>query len=247
MKKSALFIILIGFYCSVSGQFRTKDRMDKLESFDQKNYSWGFFLNMNQFDYSLVLDPVNGVNQDYSNAVETKPTYSFGAGLIGKKRLNDHFDLRLEPGLQFVQRELNFQKAAYLAGTSGNPEDFTKRIVKSTYVDIPLLLQFHGWRWYNSRPYVAGGINYMLNLQSNEMSGDDNQQGVFRSTTHNFGWSAEMGISFYFGRFKLTPAFRGTFMLNNELVADNPDTQPYWAGSLNSLKTRAFFFILKFE
>jgi hypothetical protein len=53
-------------------------------------------------------------------------------------------------------------------------------------------------RWYNSRPYVAGGFNYMMNLQSNAKSADDNQQGIFRSTTHNFGWSAEMGIQFYF-------------------------------------------------
>jgi outer membrane protein W len=51
-------------------------------------------------------------------------------------------------------------------------------------------------RWYNSRPYVAAGVNYVVNLQSNATSTDDNMQGIFRSTTHNFAWSAEMGISF---------------------------------------------------
>ena len=28
--------------------------------------------------------------------------------LIGRMRLNDNFDLRIEPGLQFVERELTF-------------------------------------------------------------------------------------------------------------------------------------------
>ena len=42
------------------------------------------------------------------NLVQTKPTYSFGAGKIGRMRLNDNFDLRIEPGLQFVERELTF-------------------------------------------------------------------------------------------------------------------------------------------
>jgi hypothetical protein len=53
-------------------------------------------------------------------------------------------------------------------------------------------------------------------------------QQVFRSTTHNFAWSAEMGIQFYFNKFKLTPAIRGTFFMNNEMVADNATTPPYW-------------------
>ena len=41
------------------------------------------------------------------------------------------------------------------------------RRVKSTYVDIPIMLEIHADRWYNSRPYAAAGLNYMVNLQSN--------------------------------------------------------------------------------
>jgi outer membrane protein W len=79
------------------------------------------------------------------------------------------------------------------------------REIKSTLIDVPVLLELHGQRWYNSRPYVAAGVNYVVNLQSNATSTDDNMQGIFRSTTHNFAWSAEMGIQFYFNKFKLTP------------------------------------------
>ena len=175
--------------------------------------------------------------EDKVNLVQTKPTYSFGAGLIGRMRLNDNFDLRIEPGLQFVERELTFNTQSY---------DQVRR-VKSTYVDIPIMLEIHADRWYNSRPYAAAGLNYMVNLQSNSSAAEDNQQGIFRSTTHNFAWSAEAGIQFYFSRFKLTPAFRGTFAFNNEIVADNAGTPPYWTAAISTMQTRAFMFVLKFE
>lgn len=243
--KSAI-IIALGVSASFKAQFRNSDRVDRLEWIDHKKYSWGFFINANHFDYKLILDPKYGV-EEKRNLVDSKPTYSFGAGLIGKMKINDYLDLRLEPGLQFVERELTFKGAEVLATKVEDIDSFTKRKVKSTYIDVPLLLEFHGLRWYNSRPYVAGGLNWMVNLQSQQQQTNDNQQGTFRTLTHNFAWSAEVGIQFYFSRFKLTPAFRGTFMLNNELVADNPNTPPYWAGALSSMSTRAFMFVLKFE
>ena len=252
MKKLFFKILFISFLQSffvseaqISQLFRNKDRQERREEQDSYPYSYGFFLNMNNFDYKIVLNPKYGI-YNKQNLVQSKTTYSFGAGLIGKMRLNDYFDLRLEPSLQFVDRELTFD-------TQNNSNalvltDADKiRNVKSTYLDVPVMLEFHVDRWYNSRPYVAGGFNYLMNLQSNSTSADDNQQGIFRTTTHNFGWSAEMGIQFYFSRFKLTPGFRGTFFFNNELVSDNASTPPYWAAAMNTVQTRAFMFVLKFE
>lgn len=261
MWKLILKINLIAAFClgtlAEAQLFRTKDRMDNLEGFDKQQFSYGFYLAANNFNYKLVLDPRFGMDGQKS-LVQPKSFYSFGAGLIGKMRLSDHFDLRLEPGLQFVEREIFFDTQSndqYAGGTPANLP-FTPRLlneadqlrtVKSTYVDIPLLLEVHGDRWYNSRPYAAAGVNYMMNLQSNSKSEDDNQQGIFRTTTSNLAWSAELGIQFYFSRFKLTPGFRGTFMINNETVADNAETPPYWTSAISSAKTRAFMFVLKFE
>lgn len=239
MKKTLIktfSLLFLGMFLFTQAQFRNRDRQDRRQEQDSYQYSYGFYLNLNQFDYKLVLDPKYGM-EDKVNLVQTKPTYSFGAGLIGRMRLNDNFDLRIEPGLQFVERELIFN-------TQSNDQ---VRRVKSTYVDIPIMLEIHADRWYNSRPYAAAGLNYMVNLQSNSSAAEDNQQGIFRSTTHNFAWSAEAGIQFYFSRFKLTPAFRGTFAFNNEIVADNAGTPPYWTAAISTMQTRAFMFVLKFE
>ena len=253
----ALVLASVSVATFADAQFRTRNRMDKLEDFDQQKFSWGFYLNGNMLDYRIVLDPRYGMNDNH-NLVTSKASTSFGAGLIAKFRLNDYLDLRLEPGLQFAQRELNFNTQSndiYQDGSLTNPpfipigltEKDRIREIKSTLVDIPVLLELHGERWYNSRPYVAAGVNYIVNLQSNSDSTDDNMQQVFRSTTHNFAWSAEMGVQFYFNKFKLTPAVRGTFFMNNEMVADNATTPPYWSAAVSTLQTRAIMFVLKFE
>ncbi|UOU97962.1 PorT family protein [Chryseobacterium daecheongense] len=253
----ALVLATVNIAVFADAQFRTRNRMDKLEDFDQQTFSWGFYLNGNLMDYRIVLHPRYGMNGNH-NLVSSKESISFGAGLIGKWRLNDYLDLRVEPGLQFAQRELTFNTQSndqYAAGTLTNPpftpipltENDKVREIKSTLVDVPVLLELHGQRWYNSRPYVAAGVNYVVNLQSNSSSEDDNLQQVFRSTTHNFAWSAEMGIQFYFNKFKLTPAIRGTFFMNNEKVADNATTPPYWSAAVSTLQTRAIMFVLKFE
>ena len=253
----ALVLASVNVAVLANAQFRTRNRMDKLEDFDEQKFSWGFYLNGNRLDYRIVLNPRYGMNNN-QNLVSSKESYSFGAGLIAKWRLNDYLDVRLEPGLQFGQRQLTFNTQSndqYAAGTLTNApfipfplqEKDRVREIKSTLVDIPVLLEFHGQRWYNSRPYVAAGVNYIVNLQSNSSSTDDNLQQVFRSTTHNFAWSAEMGIQFYFNKFKLTPAVRGTFIMNNEIVADNATTPPYWTSAMSTLQTRAIFFVLKFE
>lgn len=237
--------------------FRNRDRMDNLQDFDEQKFSWGFFLAGNNFDYKIVLNPTYGM-YNHQNLVESKPSYGFGAGLIGRMRVDASLDLRVEPSLQFVERQLTFNTQSndqYFSGTSLHPaftplvlsDAYKVKNVKSTYLDIPVLLEYHGDRWYNSRPYAAAGFDYIVNLQSNSKSEDDNQQGIFRSTTTNFAWTAEIGMQFYFNRFKLTPGFRGTFVLNNELVADNAATPPYWTAAMNSIHTRALMFVLKFE
>lgn len=252
MKK---IILLSGFLSSVLGfsQFTIEDKKENLQDFDAQKYSWGFFINGAQNNYKMVLNPQYGIGKneegDNKNLVLSKPTYGFGAGLIGKMKINDYLDLRLEPGLQFIERDLTFdtQEIDFTPKRILSSADKYKKI-KSTTIDVPLLLEFHMDRWFNSRPYIASGVNWLMNLQSNQSSKEDNlNTTIFRSTTHNFGYSAEIGIQFYFYRFKLTPAFRGTFTLNNELVRDNPDTPPYWASALNSVRGRSFMFVLKFE
>ncbi|MCS3869021.1 uncharacterized protein YijF (DUF1287 family) [Chryseobacterium ginsenosidimutans] len=91
----ALVLASVNVAVLANAQFRTRNRMDKLEDFDEQKFSWGFYLNGNKLDYRIVLNPRYGMNNN-QNLVTSKESYSFGAGLIAKWRLNDFLDLRLE-------------------------------------------------------------------------------------------------------------------------------------------------------
>ncbi|MFV0182560.1 PorT family protein [Empedobacter falsenii] len=259
MRKNLIIALSLTVASIANAQFRpNNDRSENRTETDQKKFSFGYFLGTNMMSYKIVpkakaqTNPLpgtpdipedDGVNEYELVNLDQESKAGFSVGLIAKMRVNDYIDLKSEPGLHFAQRTLyfNYKKR--------NTEEKTTdlREVKSTYVEIPLLLNFHGDRWYNTRPYIQGGLGYLMNLQSNEKKEDDNATGVFRTTTNNFNWQAEIGVEIYFKRFKLTPALKGMFFFNNEIVPDKPSTDPYWTGSLNSLSTRAFVFSLKFE
>lgn len=249
MKKHLFLTIALALASIASAQFRpNNDKQWHRTDSDEKKFSFGFFLGGNVMSYKVNPKPFkkgsdnSGVNKYGLVYLDQENTPGMSVGLLAKMKINDYFALKTEPGLHFTQRTLHFSQ---LKGTLDPAQ--IDREVKSTYVEIPLLLNIQGDRWFNTRPYVQGGIGYAYNLQSNENKEDDNGAGVFRTTTHNFNWQAEIGVELYFKHFKLTPAVKGMFFFNDELVADKPGTDGHYAGSLNSLSTRAVVFSLKFE
>lgn len=237
--KKLFAILLISITATSFGQFRpSSEKTWHREEFDERQFSWGYFLGTNLMSFKVVPGE-EGVNEQGMIYLRQENKMGFSVGLMGKVKLHDNFDLKIEPGVHFAERSLYFGNVA--------SETDSVRAVKSTYLDVPIMLKIHGDRWVNTRPYLQGGLGYTMNLQSNEKKEEDNQDAMFRMKTHNFNWQVEMGVELYFSKFKLTPSIKGLFFFNNELVQDNPDTPPYWAGSLKSLSTRAFVFSLKFE
>lgn len=263
MKNVLLTVIALFFTNFVNAQFRLSSEKEwyRTEQ-DEKKFSFGYYLGVNYMSYKV--DPKayvknkpenqNGVNENGFVYLRQDSKPGFSVGVTGKMKLTDHFALKIEPGVHFVQRTLHFNNLRYDDFGTLIPDDDPdyktetdiSREVKSTYIDIPLLLNFSGERWVNTRPYLQAGLGYSYNLQSNEDKKEDNSANVFRTTASNFNWQAEMGIDIYFKRFKLTPSLKGIFFFNNELKPDNIDTEGY-ANTLNSLKTRAVVFSLKFE
>ena len=238
--KNFLAFLLFTMMISSFGQFRpNSEKTWYREDFDDKRFSWGYFLGTNLMSFKVVPND-DWISDQGMIYLRQENKMGFSVGLMGKLKLHEYFDLKLEPGVHFAERTLYF-------GNIQSSEADSARAVKSTYIDIPLLVKIHGDRWVNTRPYLQGGVGYTMNLQSNEKKEEDNQDGIFRMKTHNFNWQVEAGVEIYFKKFKLTPSVKGLFFFNNELVQDNPDTNPQWAGSLRSLSTRGVFFSLKFE
>lgn len=211
-------------------QFNEKPILN-LENEDKAFLNWGYFLGVNQFDFKFAY------KNDLPDILVDR-SIGFNVGLIGEMRINNFLDLRLEPGLFYTKRILQFP--------GFTEENDAMREVNSTYINFPLLLKVSAKRLGNWKPFIIGGFSTGLNLGSQETSIDDNSSGTFRMKKQVFNYELGFGIDFYTEYFKFSPSIRGIFAITDELVPDEDPNSP-WTGNIDGLFTRGIFINFTFE
>ena len=125
-----------------------KERIINLPNFDKRSLHYGYFLGMNQYDFKFEY-----VDSYYSESMYKDITVvqkkGFNVGLIGDFRINDFFNLRLEPGLYYNKRDL-----IYPDYIEFEKESDRNREVKSTYIHLPFYLKINAKRINNFRPFI---------------------------------------------------------------------------------------------
>lgn len=235
--------ILISFlFLSISifeseAQLFTKERLLNNENFDKAPLSYGYYLGFNSYDFNI----------DYKSNVkdiQVLKAVGFNVGLIGNVRINDYFDVRLEPGLVMSNRILSYS-ITYFDGLTYEEKDL-EREIRSTYIHIPLLVKISTKRINNIKPFIVGGISTALNLSSNQDNPDDNSNGNFRMIKNNLFYELGIGIDFYLTWFKFTPSLRGVFSLKDEHVTDFDANSP-WTSNIDQMQTRGLFINFTFQ
>lgn len=237
MKKLFVLLVLLIISHTSFAQLFSKEKIKNSENFDKQFLTYGYFLGLNSYDFNF------DYNEDKKDIlVET--SFGFSVGLIGDMRINDYFNIRLEPGLFVTKRNLIYDES-YFDGVSFNNSDLLRE-VNSTYIHVPLLIKASTKRINNFKPFIVGGISTSLNLSSNEKNLNDNDNGEFRTKTNVFFYELGFGIDIYLYWFKFTPSIRGVFALNDELVRDEDPNSP-WTGNVTSMKTRGVFINFTFQ
>lgn len=236
MRKIFIVLTLLIASQSVSAQLFSREKIKNNENFDKQLLSWGFYLGLNSYDYQFNYE------RDLKEIlVETN--MGFSVGLVSNLRINDHLDLRFEPGLFITTRNIQYDPSYFV----GDPTSADLlREVKSTYVHFPLLLKISTKRLNNFKPFIIGGFSTALNLSSNEENPDDNAAGQFRTKKNVLFYELGIGIDFYNQWFKFTPSIRGVFALNDELVRDEDPNSP-WTNNVSTMKTRGIFLNFTFQ
>ncbi|MFK7833035.1 MAG: porin family protein [Winogradskyella sp.] len=238
MKKLVYVIGFLLTFQNVSAQLFTKEKVtNAVDNIDKKPVTWGYFIGFNQYDFNF------DYNQNLDDIlVET--TAGFHLGLIGDLRINDYLNLRLEPGVFFTTRNLQYNES-YFSGIDFNNSDLLRE-VKSTYVHVPLLLKVSTKRINNFKPFIVGGFSAALNLSSNADNPNDNSANEFRMTRTTYFYELGFGIDLYLLYFKFTPSIRGIFAMNNELIPDADPNSP-WTGNVAKMQTRGVFINFTFQ
>ncbi len=238
MKKIILFI---GIFAGVFNSFaQDKDFIENRQNWDKQLMYWGYYIGANSNSYKI---DYQGFGKAIGNRIDSPNGIGFSLGLIGDLRLHKNANLRLEPGLTSVSRNIYYNNML-------SKKDSVRK-THSTYLRIPILLKLSTDRYYNIRPYICGGISYDYNFSSRERSSDDNSEGVFRMKRHNFSYELGVGIDIYLPYFVFSPSIRGVFVINNEMTRDKADTggeyiSP-WTSPIKTFKSRGIFLKLAFH
>ena len=228
MRIYLLFLSLFFLSINSSAQ-RSNSKIKNLQNFDQKKIHFGYYIGLNNYNYKL--DYLN--NPSSEGIINIENSFGLNVGLIGDLKLRKNLNLRFEPGLK-----TNILNVLY-------PNNDTREI-KSTYIQLPLLLKYGAKRYNNIKPYVLGGLSTSFNLSGNQNSPEDNNNGVFRLKTNTFYYELGFGIDFYLQYFKFSPSIRGVFSLKNEIVPDLDPNSP-WTGNIDKMSTRAIFINFSFH
>ena len=242
MRQCVIFLgfLLLNFSFSW-GQFN-ENAVLNIPNDDKLPLNWGYFVGLNQFDYQIsYLNPSYNTNssEEVTEILVQKST-GFNVGLIGEMRINELLDLRLEPGFYSGKTTLEFKNQNLIT------EKDSIREIKSTYINVPLLLKFSANRIGNWRPFIVGGPYAAINLSSNENSKEDNNSGTFKVQKWNYGYQIGVGIDLYLSFFKFTPSIRGVFSLTDDAIRD-ADPQSPWTANIHKMRSRGVFLVLTFE
>ena len=218
---------------------QVRESIINLPNFDKKILHYGYFIGFNSYDFKFEYEK-NYYEDQIPDIVTTGKT-GFNVGLIGDLRINDYFNLRIEPGLYYSQRDLYYPDLPDF-----DSESDRIREVKSTYIHIPLIVKINAKRINNFRPFVLTGFSTDFNLSSNKKNSDDNFSNVFRTTSSNMNYELGFGFDFYLTYFKFSPSIRGIFSIENELIPDSNPTSP-WTGNIINMFSRGVAINFTFE
>lgn len=196
------FFLIAGFVLLASLASAQYTRTDlNLYDHDEKPYYFGITIGINLARFHAELHP--RILQSDSVMV-AEPTNSGGLtlGLSATARLSNRFQLRFNPQLMFIERNI-FYKLKY-PDIDGNL-DVTKK-VESVIVSFPFQLKFQSDRIGNFRVYTLAGFKADIDMASNARA--KRAEELVKIEKHDFGPEFGLGFNFFFESFIFSPEIK---------------------------------------
>ncbi|MDR2824279.1 MAG: PorT family protein [Prevotellaceae bacterium] len=205
---------------------------------DERALHFGFFVGLNSFDFGIKAGNTkfDGVKYAVADA-RLKP--GFTVGVITDFRLHDYWNLRINPSLQFAERELTYKNLT--------TNELTRNNILSVPICVPVYLKYSAERIGNYKPYLIGGVGV-----SYDLARDEEKPVLLRP----FDFYIEFGVGcdFYFSFFKFAPELKFAIGLNDMLTPLDQrnsgfisDVDRKYTNMLNRLTSRMITLVFNFE
>ncbi|HOR40751.1 MAG TPA: porin family protein [Paludibacteraceae bacterium] len=241
LKKLSLLLLLSLIVLHTTAQ---SDRgvVRNLQNVDLEPFHFGFILGLNYSDYTATPSNIVDTNQQIWYPASKGLSPGFTVGMLVDLRLFEYLNLRFTPTLGLGQRDLNF--SAFSTTTDeriGNPTIIN---IKSTTVDLPLLIKYSAERVGNYRPYLLAGAGPTINLARSKA--DPILVKPFDVQAY-IGFGCDMYLEY----FKLCPELKFGFGLLDSLERNHPDMQgtsnQKFIDAISRLSSRMLVLTFNFE
>jgi len=255
--KHKKILVFLAVLINVGSAFSQRG-FQNLKEYDFEPYHFGFLLGVNNMGFSIKPDATtyNSIfpAEDFGGqtgqtallkSVEPMSTTGFTIGIVGNLRISNHFDLRFIPSLSFGERDLVYN---YIVSTPATKDDTItlQKNLKSTLLEFPLMIKYKGDRITNARPYIIGGLKYVMDLSSDANKSTSNASNdLFTVKLKSSDVYAELGagFDFYFDWFKMSLEAKMSYGLKDVLIHDNT----MFTNSITRLNSKIFQLSLTFE
>jgi hypothetical protein len=208
-----------------------------MEEHDAKPYYFGISLGIDRTHFHADLDQ-SFLAQDSIYTAEPTNSSGFNLGLSATARISNRFELRFNPQLVFLERDILYH-LKYADLDYGY--NVTKK-VESVITTFPIHFKFLSDRIGNFRVYMLAGGKFDIDLASNAQArkADD----MIKIGRFDYGVEGGIGFNFYHQSFILSPEIKFSNGLNN-LHVKNPNLN--YSRVLDQIKSRMIMFTIHLE
>ncbi len=203
--------------------------------YDYKPVHFGFNVGLNSSKFKLTEKRSFRTN-DSLKTILPVAFPGFQLAIVSDFRLGEHASLRIVPTLLFAQKDVKYE---FIEGK----QQYNKtQQVRSTYIEVPVMLKLRSDRINNYRVYMITGLKYMYDWSSQQRVNNQSNNNI-KINRNDFAWEIGIGYDYYFPYFKFAPELKLATGLNNILVAENH----LYASPLQSLRSRTLILSFNFE
>ena len=177
-----------------------------------------------QYDSVYVAEPVN--------------SGGFTLGLSATGRLSNRFELRFNPQLMFIERNIYYKlKYQDLDGQT----DVTKK-VESVIMTFPFQVKFNSDRIGNFRVYMMSGVKADIDMASNARA--KRAEDLVKIDKYDYGVELGLGFNFFFPSFIFSPEIKISNGLRN---IHSRDANLKFSSVFDKIQSRMIVFCIHLE
>ncbi len=175
---------------------------------------------------------------DTVQVVEPMNSAGFALGLSATGRLTHRLEVRFNPQLMFVERNI-FYNLKYADPIDGN--SIIKK-VESVIFSFPFQTKFNSDRIGNFRVYMLGGVKADIDLAANARA--RRAEYLVKLEKIDYGVELGLGFNFYFPSFIFSPEIKVSNGLKN---IHSRDESLKYSNVIDRIQSRMFVFSIHLE